>query len=95
MKKLLPSQHEKKRYLLIETNESSKMLDNAMLKFLGELGYAKASPLVIEKKDKYVVLAVNRKYVDDVITAFILSGRNVKIRLKSGTLKRIKEFLAR
>ncbi len=95
MKKLLPSQREKKRYLLIETRETSKTLEDVILKFLGELGYAKASPLVVEKKDKNIVLAVNRKYVDDVVTALLLSGKDMKVKLKSGTLKKIKEVITR
>lgn len=82
-KKLKPSQREKKRYLLLESKAGRKEIENAVLDFLGVLGYAKTG-LMFVKSD---VIAVNREEVDKVRAALCLSDRNIKVKRVSGSLK--------
>ena len=109
--KLKPSLKQKKRYVLFEIqaakafalSEVSEAIGTSLLRFLGELGMAKASPLFVtekwdEKKQRFV-LKVNHKYVDELKTAVILNKKikntPVLIRsvLTSGTLKKISSHL--
>ena len=57
MRPLKPSHREKKRYLLIEGKDVSKnTIDEAILDFIGVLGYAEASPHVIKEGKKRVFM---------------------------------------
>ena len=48
MKALKPSHREKKRYILVLGKDANqKSIEETILKFLGILGYAKASPQMI------------------------------------------------
>ena len=91
MKHLKPSHREKKRYLLLsgkDTNEKS--IDESILDYIGILGYAKASPKIVIKNKKNLILAVNRKELDKIRASFLLSGKNIKILKVSGSLKKLK-----
>lgn len=88
MKSLKPSHREKKRYLLLE-NASEKEIEKAILDYTGTLGYSRASPKIIKKLEKGVILSINRKELDKVRAAFLLSGK-IKIRKVSGSLKKLK-----
>ena len=87
MKHLNPSHREKKRYLLLEGDIEN--IDKAVLDYIGILGYAKASPKIIQKDKKTAILAVNRKELDKVRASFLLAGK-IKILKVSGTLKKLK-----
>tara|TARA_Y100000310_G_scaffold268572_1_gene281243 strand:- start:10274 stop:10540 length:267 start_codon:yes stop_codon:yes gene_type:complete len=82
MKLLKPSFRERKRYLLLEGKFSRKEVEDAIKKYVGVLGYAKASPMWISGK----ILAVNRGEVNNVRGAFALT-KNVSVKKVSGTLK--------
>jgi len=86
MKKLRPSQREKKRYLLLEGKYDIKDVERAVLEFIGSADYSKAAPVFINKK----ILAVNRKYVDKVRAGLCLSKKQIRVRKVSGSLKKIK-----
>lgn len=90
MKKLKPSHKEKKRYLLLEGEVSEKNIDEAIIEYIGILGYAKASPKVITKTKGKVILAINRKELDKIRAAFLLSEKKIKILKVSGSLKKLK-----
>lgn len=77
-KKLKPSLRENKRYLLVEA--SRKEVEDAILKFIGVLGYAKASPVFVKN-----ALAVNRESLNSIKAALCLAG--IKVKRVSGTLK--------
>jgi len=80
MKPILPSLKEKKRYIVYETISEKKILEkelengisNNVLKFLGELGIAKAGFMLVETKGKKGIVKTNVKYQDKVKMAFSL-----------------------
>ena len=79
-----------RRHLLIEAKNKQE-IENAILEYIGVLGWAKASPIFPELfkydfKDK-IVLSINRKSLSDVRAAFELSKSGIKILRVSGTLK--------
>jgi len=73
---------ERKRYLLIEKAKKEEV-EKAILDYIGILGYGRACPVWVERKKN--VLAVNRKEVDKVKAALLLS--DIKVKKVSGTLK--------
>lgn len=91
MKLLKPSHREKKRYLLLEGKDANQEnIEEAVLDYIGILGYAKASlKIITEVRDK-IILAINRKELDKVRTAFLLSGKKIQIKKVSGSLKKLK-----
>ena len=98
--KMMPSLKEKRHYLLIKISanakEAKKLAENALMRFLGILGYAKAGPKIIsvsEKKDfSYIILSITTKYVDSAKASIALikefSPRCIGV---SGTIKKLKE----
>ncbi|MBI2047154.1 hypothetical protein HYT26_03260 [Candidatus Pacearchaeota archaeon] len=81
--KIKPSMKEKKRYLLLETNAAKSEKEQAILDYIGILGYAKAAPAFVRSN----ILAVNREDVDKVRAALALSKKLIKVKKVSGTLK--------
>lgn len=109
--KLLPSLRQKKRYVVFEImsdkkcslSEVQEAVESSLLKFLGELGIAKASPLFLkekwnEQKQRFVV-KVNHAFVDELKSALILNKKikNTPVLIKSiitsGTLKKVSSYL--
>lgn len=84
--KLKPSARIKKRYILLDTN-SKDLVEKAILDYIGILGWAKASPSFIKSKRGNILLAINRKSLDNVKAAIELSNSNIKILKVSGTLR--------
>ncbi len=97
MKALKPSHREHKRYLLISGKDASKEnIGEAILKFVGILGYAKASPdfikldkIKLEKFKGKVVLAVNRSEIDKIRAALLMSGLALRVEKVSGIIGKI------
>ena len=85
LKSLKPSMREKKRYLLLKGDFTKKQVEDAILKYIGILGYAKACPQFISEK----ILAVNRSEVDKVRAGFCLS-KGISVARVSGTLKSLR-----
>lgn len=82
-----PSSKIKRRYFLIEANSKDEV-ERAILDYLGILGWAKASPFFVKSENNNkIILAVDRKAVDDVRAAFELFPGNIKVLRVSGTLK--------
>ena len=96
MKALKPSHREHKRYLLIKGKDASREnIENAIMKFIGLLGYAKASPQFVNLEDEKkrtctdeIVVSINRQEFEKVRAALLLSGLDVKIVQVSGILKK-------
>lgn len=82
MKSLKPSMKENKRYLLLKGEFSRKDVEDVILKYIGILGYAKASPMFVSKN----ILAVNRSELEKVKASFALT-KDIQISKISGTLK--------
>lgn len=90
MKALKPSHREHKRYLLISgKNANKKDIEEAILKFIGILGYAKASPQFVKNIGAKVVLAINRQALDPVRASFVLSGLDIKVDRVSGMINHL------
>ncbi len=84
--KLKSSARIKRHYILLES--SKKEAENAILDYIGILGWAKASPVFIEAKSaSKTILSIDRKEMNSVKSAFELSNANIKIIKVSGTLK--------
>ncbi len=87
--KLKPSARIKRRYFLLDSN-SEEEIKKIILDYIGILGWAKAAPIFVKNVkilDGKIVLAIDRKEVDNVRAAFELSNFNIKILKVSGTLK--------
>ena len=91
MKSLKPSHREKKRYLSVEGKDANKKeIEKVILDYIGILGFAKASPQIVKKTTKGLILAVNRGEIDKIRAAFLSSGREIQIKRISGALKKVK-----
>lgn len=91
MKPLKPSHRENKRYLLIEGKDvNKKNIDDAILEFIGVLGFASASPDLIKMEKGKIVLAINRESLDKIRTSFLLSGKDIRIVRVSGSIKKVR-----
>jgi RNase P/RNase MRP subunit POP5 len=90
MKALKPSHREHKRYLLISGKDANKKdIEEAILKFIGILGYAKASPQFVKNIGVKVVLAINRQELDKIRASFVLSGKDIHVDKVSGMINRL------
>jgi len=90
MKPLKPSHREHKRYLLIAGKDANqKNIDEAVLRFVGILGYAKASPSVVKSKGEKVILAINRSELEKIRAALKLSGKDMFVEKVSGMINKI------
>ncbi len=79
---LLPTLRQKKRYIAFEIRSSTPVsvadakeeVTASLLRFLGELGAARASPMFLEEKYKNNkgILKANHRYVDECKSALIL-----------------------
>lgn len=83
--KLNPSNKIKRRYLLIKA-ESRDKIEKVILDYIGILGWAKAKPFFVKSEGK-IILAIDRKEVDNVRAAFEVCNENIDILKVSGTLK--------
>lgn len=81
---LRPSMKENKRYLLLEKKEG---VEKAILDYIGQLGFSKASPQWVKGKSK--VLAINRGQVNEVKAALEL--KDIEVKKVSGTLKSLED----
>ena len=90
MKPLKPSHREKKRYLLLSGKDANeKNVNEAILNFVGILGYAKASPIVVKKTGKKIILSINRKEIEKIRASLLLYGKDIKIEHVSGMINKL------
>jgi len=91
MKSLKPSHRENKRYLLVKGKDASKKaIEDAILEFVGVLGYGEASPQIIKSGKGSAVLAINRNSLNKVRTSFLMSKKQLEITKVSGSVKNVK-----
>ncbi len=107
-KPLLPSLKQKKRYVVFEIISKNNInykdvkdnVKSVLLLFLGELGYAKAGIMFIDKKFKfpYGMIKVNHKHVDELKAGLTLVKEinNKKVTTKSvvtsGTINKLSKY---
>lgn len=86
--KLKPSGSARKMYMLVEAGDKAS-IERAILDYIGVLGWAKASPLFVERARKRggFILAVNRGEVTNIRAAFEACSSKIKVVKLSGTLK--------
>lgn len=93
MKALKPSHREHKRYLLLSGKDASREnIEETILKFIGILGFAKASPEFIKltkPKQGKLVLSVNRQELDKIKSAFAVSNKDITIERISGVVSNL------
>jgi RNase P/RNase MRP subunit POP5 len=94
MKPLKPSHREHKRYLLISGKDANaKDIDEAILRFIGILGYAKASPQIVKdahnKFGKKLILSINRSELDKIRASLIFSGKEIQVEGVSGIIGKL------
>ena len=90
MKALKPSHREHKRYLLISGKDSNqKEIEEAILKFIGILGFARASPSVIKSSEGRIIISINRQELDNVRAAFLISGKDILVKKVSGMINKL------
>ena len=88
MKRLKPSHRERKRYILLEGRDATKQeIEQAVLDYIGILGFAKASLKIVKSGKNKAVIAVNRKELENIRASFLLSGKKIQVKRVSGSLK--------
>lgn len=83
--KLKPSARLNRRYLLIKGTKES--VEQAILDYIGILGWAKAAPAFLSHGEGKVIVAVTREELTNVRAAFALTKSNIQVLRVSGTLK--------
>ncbi len=86
MLKLKPSVRMNRRYLLIKGRKED--IEKAILDYVGILGWAKASPVFVKTKND-IVLAIDRKELDNIKGAFAIFPEKIQVVKVSETLKRL------
>lgn len=84
--KLKPSARMNRRYLLLKA-KGKEQVEKVILEYIGVLGWARATPFFVSTENGKVVLAVDRKSVENVRAAFEMSKEEIKVERVSGTLK--------
>jgi len=88
--KLKPSAREKRRYFLV-SEENNEKIEQAILDYVGILGFAKSSYMLVEKLNGKIIGSCLRQSLNDVRVALGMVG--IKIERVSGTLKSLKRKL--
>ena len=81
----------KKRYLLIKGKDANqKNIDDAILEYIGVLGFAEASPQIVKDNKSGIILAINRGGLDKIKASFLMSGRDIQVVKVSGGVGKLK-----
>ena len=67
--------------------KSKDIIEKTILDYVGILGWAKAEPIFVKQSGDNIILAVERKSLNDIRAAFELSKDGMKIIRVSGTIK--------
>jgi RNase P/RNase MRP subunit POP5 len=91
MKPLKPSHRESKRYLLIKGKDANKKtIEDAILEFIGVLGFAQASPQIVKSDKNKLIMAINRGSLEKIRASFLMSGKQLEIVKVSGGIGKLK-----
>ncbi len=92
--KINASSRSGRRYLLIEA-ENKNVIEESLLDYLGILSWSRAAPAFINPlkpiNSNEFILAVNREEIIHVRAAFEISGKNIKVKRVSGTIKGLRK----
>ncbi len=72
-------------------DSNKKAIDDAILEYIGILGYSKAGPEIIKNTKNALILAVNRESLDNIRAAFLMSGKKIEVIKISGSVKKLKQ----
>jgi len=90
LKALKPSHREHKRYLLVSGNDASREnIEDAILKYVGILGYSRACPIIIKQAGAKIIVSINRQELDKVRAALLVSGKQMRIEKVSGAIGKL------
>ncbi|MBN1159939.1 MAG: hypothetical protein JXA43_01735 [Candidatus Diapherotrites archaeon] len=103
-KPIIPTAKPKTRYLgfkidfkdIINPAEAKIVLDSAIMSYLGQLGFGKAAPQLIEFKDNIGILKVNNDSVNLVRASLALVNKihnkqgSISVEKVSGSLKALR-----
>lgn len=84
MLKLKSTARLKRRYLLVKGEKSA--IEQAILEYVGVLGWAKAAPVFLPHAQGMLVFAVNREEIVNIRAALALSPHSIQVVRVSGTL---------
>ncbi len=84
--KLNPSAQIKRRYLLIKAS-SKEDVSKAILDYIGILGWARASPLFVKNSSNEIILAIDKKEINNIRAALEIFPGKIRVVSVSGTLK--------
>jgi RNase P/RNase MRP subunit POP5 len=79
------------KYLLLKGKDlSEKKIADAIMKYTGMLGYAKASPMIVKKGKSSMIISINRSEIDKVRASFVLCSKGIEISKVSGVVNKLK-----
>lgn len=81
--KLKPSARDKRRYFIVNSKDNKKV-EEAILEYIGVLGFAKSAYKFIKQNKEELVGSCLRESLNDVRAALLLGG--FSIRKVSGTI---------
>ncbi len=81
--KLRPSVRDKRRYFIVSTKNNRKV-EEAILEYIGVLGFAKSAYMFVKKRGEHLVGSCLRESLNDVRASLAFKG--LKIDKVSGTL---------
>ena len=90
LKPLKPSMREKKRYLLLKGKDLKTNIEQAILNFIGVLGFSKTGLEWIKFGKDEVIISINREMLNQVRASICIWPKKVEIAKVSGTLKGLK-----
>ena len=91
MKPLKPAHREKKRYLLLIGKDANKKnIEEAVLEYIGILGYAKSGLQIIKKTNSGLIISINRDSLDKVRASLVISGKSIIVKKVSGSIGKLK-----
>ena len=92
MKSLLPTLREKKRYIVFKVSQGSitnKGVIDYIKEFIGELGLAKSSAMIIKNQNNKLILKTSIKYADKIKVALGLIKKPIlNPILTTGSIKK-------
>jgi len=91
MKALIPSQREKKRYLLITGINLRENVRRAILDYVGKLGFSKVALSFIQEDEKEAIICINRESLNLVRASLCIWPEKITVKKVSGTLKGLRD----
>lgn len=88
--KLKPSMRSNRRYLLIKA-ERKEDIKKAILDYVGVLGLAKMSLMLVNQDKDNILISIDRKEVDNFRASIECSPYNIQVLRVSGTMKGVKK----